>query len=561
MTEADTDRELLLGNEAIARGALEAGVGSVSAYPGTPSTEIGDVLREVADEYDMYMEYSVNEKVALEVAFAASLAGVRSMAVMKHVGLNVASDTFMAVAHAGVDTGLVLVVADDPNMWSSQNEQDTRNYARFAKVPVISPTTPQEAKEMVSYAFEVSETFGVPVILRPTTRISHSRGPVELGEIPDRTTSGRFEPEPERTVHIPAHARALKTELMDRIEAVRDEFEETPFTRVEGGDGDIGVLASGISYNYVREALDWLGVDAPVMKLSTAYPIPERRVGSFLSELEAVLVVEELDPIVEKEVRILVQRAGFDLEVSGKLDDVVPRAFEFGTEQLAEILGAVFEVESPVDTDAIEAATADAEALTVPRPPQLCQGCPHERVFRAMQRVFDTEETIFPGDIGCYTLGVNYGTVDVQFAMGGGTGMASGFPNFTDQSIVATIGDSTFYHAGIPGLINAVYNDADTTVVVLDNRVTAMTGHQPNPATGWTAREHDTDVIPIEAIAEAVGVDYVNVVEPYDIDTVEEALREATSVEGVSVVVARAPCVLFHREYADRLVAVDTEGV
>ena len=553
------ETELLLGNEAVARGALEAGVGSVSAYPGTPSTEIGDALRNVADEHDLYMEYSVNEKVALEVAIAASYAGVRSMAVMKHVGLNVASDTFMSLAHGGVDTGLVLVVADDPSMWSSQNEQDTRQYAEFAKVPMLSPSTPQEAKDMVDYAFELSEEIGTPVILRPTTRIAHSRAPVELGQIPERSTTGRFEPEHERTVHIPAHARGMKPALLDRLDRAREAVEEVPFTWIDGGTGTEGIIASGISYNYVREALDWMEIDAPVFKLSTPHPIPEERTREFLEGLDRVLIVEELDPIVERAVRVLAQRTGTAVEISGKLDEVVPRSFELATERVAQSLATFFDVEPPVDFEEIATGQAEADDLLLARPPDLCTGCPHERVFTAMRNVFD-EDTIYPGDIGCYTLGINYGTLDIQFAMGASTGFASGFPNVTDQSVVAMIGDSTFYHAGMPGLLNAVYNDVDVTILVLDNRVTAMTGHQPNPSTGWNAREHDSPQIPIEDLAEAAGASYVDVVEPYDVESVEEALRTADETDGVSVVVARAPCVLFNKDYAHRLAAVDERG-
>ncbi|MFB6153974.1 MAG: indolepyruvate ferredoxin oxidoreductase subunit alpha [Halodesulfurarchaeum sp.] len=554
------DTDLLLGNEAIARGALEAGVGAVSAYPGTPSTEIGDSLREVADAYDRYMEYSINEKVALETAIAASLSGVRAMAVMKHVGLNVASDSFMALAHSGVEAGLVLVVADDPNMWSSQNEQDTRNYAQFAKVPIISPATPAEAKEVIPYAYDLSEDVGTPVIVRSTTRISHSRGPVTLGEVPEVSTSGSFQPDHVRTVHIPAHGRQMKPELLDRREDARAFLEDSPFNWTDHGEGEVGILACGIAYNYVREALDWMDRDEPVLKLSTPHPLPTDRIDAFLEGLDSVLVVEELDPIVEKELRVLAQREGLDVEISGKLDDVVPMSFELATEHVAQSIADFLGVDPPVDFEAIDVAQEEAATQTVPRPPELCPGCPHERVFTAMQNLLDDDDAIYPGDIGCYTLGVNYGTVDIQFAMGAGTGFAAGFPHFTDQTVVATIGDSTFYHAGIPGLLNAIYNDADTTVVVLDNRTTAMTGHQPNPSTGWRATGEDADRIPIEDIAEAAGADFVDVVTPYDLETVEETLEAAIDTEGVSVVVARAPCVLFKQDHGERLAAVDSRG-
>jgi indolepyruvate ferredoxin oxidoreductase alpha subunit len=553
--------ELLLGNEAIARGAVEAGVGSVAAYPGTPSTEVGDTLRAEADDRGYHMEYAVNEKTALETGVAASYSGLRSLVVMKHVGLNVAADTFMSLAHSGVESGLVLVVADDPSLWSSQNEQDTRHYARFARVPVLVPTDPQEAKEMTTAAFELSEATGHPVIVRPTTRISHTRAPVTLGEVPPVERDGEFEPDPERFVQIPAHGRGLKAELLDRIEEVRAELETSTFNRVEtvGEPDGVGVVASGIAYTYVREALEWLDAGADVLKLATPYPLPEDTVRSFLADHDRVLVVEELDPVVERMVRSLAQRTGVDVDVAGKQDDVMPTPFELTTGRVVEPLSSVLDVDPPAvtrDESDAGAEGTDREDLLVPRPPQFCPGCPHEQLYDGMAEVAG-EDAINPGDIGCYTLGVNLGMVDVQFAMGAGTGFAAGFAQFNDEPVVATIGDSTFYHSGIPGLVNAVYNGADTTVVVLDNRTTAMTGQQPNPSTGWTAAGEDTTAVPIEDVAEAAGADFVATVDPYDGDDVRGTLEEAVETEGVSVVVSRAPCVLFRQEHGEQLDPID----
>ncbi|MFB6114608.1 MAG: indolepyruvate ferredoxin oxidoreductase subunit alpha [Halodesulfurarchaeum sp.] len=558
-TERSGDTRLLLGNEAIARGALEAGIGAVSAYPGTPSTEIGDTLRDVADEHGLYVEYAINEKTALETAIAASFSGVRSMAVMKHVGLNVASDTFMALAHAGVGAGLVVVVADDPNMWSSQNEQDTRRYAEFARVPVFSPASQDEARRMVPEAIELSESVKSPVVLRTTTRLSHSRGVVDLGPVPDRRTTGRFEPDHDRTVHIPANRDSLKPALLTRIELAGEVLADSPFTTLVPGEASVGVIADGFAANYVREALSLLDLDAPILELGHPYPLPEERIRAFLKSVESVIVVEEVDPVVEESVRVIAQEAGLDTTIAGKRDGVMPMAFELTTDRVTWALADYLDLEAPVDVSTINTVEAEAAKITLPRPPQLCPGCPHERVFSAMETVLADEDVIFPGDIGCYTLGVNYDMVDIEFAMGAGTGFASGFPHFTDQTVVATIGDSTFYHGGIPGLLNAIYNGADTTIVVLDNQVTAMTGQQPNPATGWTATGRDADRIPIEDIAEAAGADFVRVVKPYDRETVEAALETAVETEGVSVVVARAPCVLFKRAEGDRLAEVETK--
>lgn len=559
MIEGTQDtRKLLLGNEAIARGAVEGGVAAVSAYPGTPSTEIGDTLRADADEFEYYMEYSINEKTALETAISASQSGLRSMTIMKHVGLNVAADSLMTFVRSGVRGGSVIVVADDPNMWSSQNEQDSRQYARFARLPMLTPTNPQEAKDMTAYAFELSEEIGLPVALRTTTRVSHTRGPVEFGEVPEVNTEGNFEKDPQRLVHVPAHGRELKPKLLEKVEDVKQRFEDVPFSwNEEAGDGEVGIITPGVSYNYVRESLDWLGVDADLLKIATPYPLPEAQVRAFLEGHERVLVVEELDPIVEERVRILAQRHGIDVEISGKHDDVVPKAFELTTERVTKSLTEYFGVDSPFDFEAREETRAAVDEDLVTRPPKFCPGCAHEQVYDAMKAVLG-DDAIYAGDIGCYTLGVNKGALDIQFAMGAGAGFASGFSQFNDEPVVATIGDSTFYHTGVPGLLNAIYNDADTTMIVLDNRVTAMTGHQPNPSTGWNAVEEETAPMPIEEIARAAGASFVEVIDPYRSDSVEATLEEAVATEGVSVVVARAPCVLFKREYGQRLEEIET---
>ena len=551
-------RKLLLGNEAIARGAVEGGAAAIAAYPGTPSTEIGDTLRADADAFEYYMEYSINEKTALETAISASQSGLRSMAIMKHVGINVTADSLMSLARSGVRGGFVLSVADDPNMWSSQNEQDSRQYARFVRMPMLTPTSPQEAKEMTAYAFGLSEDLGLPVAVRSTTRVAHSRGPVDFGEVPEVNTEGDFEKEPERLVHIPAHGRQLKPKLLEKIEAAKERMEDLPFTWIdEAGDGEVGIITPGVSYNYVRESLDWMDVDADLLKLGTPYPLPEAQVRAFLESHERVLVVEELDPIVEEAVRILAQRHGIDVEISGKYDEVIPMPYELTTERVTKALTEYFDVDAPFDFEAQEEAQAAADGDLIGRPPQFCPGCPHEKTFDAIKAVLG-DDAIYAGDIGCYTLGVNKGALDIQFAMGAGTGFAAGLAQFNDEPILATIGDSTFYHTGIPGLLNAIYNDADTTVVVLDNRTTAMTGQQPNPSTGWNAVEEETEPMPIENIARAAGAPFVEVVNPYQSDSIEETIEEAVATEGTSVVVARAPCVLFNQDYGQQLEEIET---
>ena len=548
------DKKLLLGNEAIARGSIEGGLQSISAYPGTPSSEIPDTLRKYAEHFGYYMEFSTNEKTALETAMSASWSGLKSMAVMKHVGLNVASDSFMSLAHTGVKGGLVLTVADDPNMWSSQNEQDTRNYAKFANVPLLDPSSPQEAKEMASYAFKLSEEVELPVILRPTTRISHTRGDVEFGDVPEIHYKGDFQKDTSRWVTTPANARKLKPKLLERKEKARDIFEESEFNWIEGDtENNTGVIASGISYDYVKEAMEWMNLDFKLLKLGTPYPLPKERMTEFLESVDEVLVVEELDPIVEEAIRILTQRRNIDVEISGKMDDYVPMSYEMSTKRAAKSFAKFFDVETPVDFESLEETHENSSELLSPRPPELCPGCPHEYVFKAMKNVLG-DDAIYPSDIGCYTLGVNepLNAVDTTFAMGGSAGFAAGMPHFNDEPVVATIGDSTFFHTGIPGMLNAIYNNSDTTLIVLDNRVTAMTGHQPNPSTGWTAVEEESDIMSIEKIAEAAGADYVDVVDSYQQENVEKSIEEAVDTEGVSVVVARQPCVLFRQEFQEK---------
>ncbi len=548
------DKKLLLGNEAIARGAIEGGLQAIAAYPGTPSSEIPDTLRKYSDHFGYYMEYATNEKTALETAMSASWSGLRSMAVMKHVGLNVASDSFMSLAHTGVKGGLVLTVADDPSMWSSQNEQDTRNYAKFANVPLLDPSSPQEAKEMANYAFKLSEKVELPVILRPTTRISHTRGDVEFSDVPEIDYEGNFEKNTKRWVTTPANARKLKPKLLKRKEEARNIFEESDYNWVEGDSkSDVGVIASGISYDYVKEALGWMQDEVKLLKLGTPYPLPKERIAKYLKNIEKVLIVEELDPIVEEAIRILVQRRDIDIEISGKMNDIVPMNYEMSTKRAAKSLSKYLDTKTPIDFEDLKEKHEKINELLVPRPPELCPGCPHDSVFRAMKNVLG-DDAIYPSDIGCYTLGVNepLNAVDTTFAMGGSTGFASGMPNFNDKPVVATVGDSTFFHSGISGMLSAIYNNSNTTIIVLDNRVTAMTGHQPAPSTGWTAVEEKTDLIPIEDIADAAGAEFVEVVDSYQTEEVEDKIEKAVETEGVSVIVARQPCVLFRQEFQEK---------
>ncbi|ASI98890.1 indolepyruvate ferredoxin oxidoreductase subunit alpha [Thermococcus celer] len=556
------EKVLLLGNQAIARGALEANVAVYAAYPGTPSSELTDTMAVVAERAGVYMEYSTNEKVAFETALAAAWSGLRAMTAMKHVGLNVAADTFLSSVGMGVEGGFVIMVADDPSMWSSQNEQDTRVYAKFANVPVLEPSSPQEAKDMAKYAFELSEKFKHFVILRTTTRSSHARGEVVLGELPEEIKAGKrkfgkFKKDPSRFVDVPSNARKFHPLVLEKIEKIREEFNEVPFNWIEGDENaKVGVIAPGLSYSYVKEALHWLGVEnVRILKLGTPFPVPYGLLEKFFDGLEKVLIVEELEPVVEEQVKTWAYDKGLRIPIHGK--DLVPRVYEMTTRRAVEAIARFLGIETPLDYGELDAKYKKALELVPPRPPSLCPACPHRNSFYAIKKA-TRARGIYPSDIGCYTLGVlpPLNTVDTTVAMGGSIGIAHGLEIAQHGSlsekerkkekkvIVATIGDSTFFHTGLPALANAIYNRSNVLIVVLDNLVTAMTGDQPNPSTGRTPHGMGKR-IPIEDVAKAMGADFVEVVDPYDIKRTYEVMKKALEVEGVSVVVSRQVCALY----------------
>jgi indolepyruvate ferredoxin oxidoreductase alpha subunit len=524
------ERKYLLGNEAIAHACVESGVDFVSGYPGTPSSEVIDTLRNRPDRTSN-IEWSVNEKVALENALAAAWCGVRALCTMKHVGLNVAADPLMTSAYTGVTGGLVIMSADDPFAHSSQNEQDTRCYAHFARVPCLDPASVQEAHDMIRDAFQLSEELGLPVIFRPTTRICHSKGDVELGPAGTSTRKGEFHKDPRQYVVIPAHTRILHKKLNEKQPAIRKRLVEKGYNRFEIR-GKTAIIASGIAASYVQELLP-AGVS--FMKIG-AYPIDEEWLGDFVRKHEKILVIEELAPEVEETVR---QVAGCVL-VSGKKNGYVPYEGELSPAAVAAIMvKAGFLPKNPFPQ------VSPIQDLP-PRPPILCAGCLHRGAFFAIKKVF--KDAIYPSDIGCYTLGLQLGTVDTCICMGASITIASGIAHSGDsRDVVCTIGDSTFLHTGIQGLMNAVYNGANMTVVILDNRITAMTGHQPNPNTGMTACGVETPAVSLDAVCRACGVTFVETVDPYDITGTVNVLQEAKKRKGVRVVIARQMCVISAR--------------
>lgn len=531
-------REYLLGNVAIAKGILEAGAGVVAGYPGTPSSEIVDTLAPLAKDRGLHVEWSVNEKVALEVAIGASWTGTRSAATMKHVGLNVAADPFMTLAYLGVKGGLVVISADDPYCHSSQNEQDSRRYGLFAQVPCLDPADPQEARDMTLRAFDLSEQFGVPVLVRPTTRVSHARSDVLVGSPQSRNPNPKFEKDPARRVALPVHARPLHAELLAKQEAIETALEEMPWNRLEKR-GKIGVIASGIAGLYAEEAIAELDVDVSLLRIGTCPP-PRKMIKDLLEHVSKVMVIEEMDPIVEEFVERAAKEHNPTIEILGKASGHIP-----GVGELDPLIvrNAIADTLNELKKEPLVLEDATLSILP-PRPPALCPGCSHRATYYAMKKAFG-KDAIFPNDIGCYTMAIQMGTVDTCLCMGASITIASGIRFGGDKKdICCVLGDSTFLHAGMPGLLNAAYNKARMTVAVLDNSITAMTGHQPNPVTGCTACGESAVPLSIEKVAKALGAGHVETTDPYDLNATVEAFKRAKEYDGLSVVVAKQTCVI-----------------
>jgi indolepyruvate ferredoxin oxidoreductase alpha subunit len=538
-----TKKRLLSGNEAIALGAWEAGVRYAAAYPGTPSTEILPALAQYAG---VKAEWASNEKVALDTAIGASFAGGRALAAMKHVGVNVASDSLMSLSYTGVGAGLVLVSADDPGAFSSQNEQDNRQYARFGKFPCLEPSDSQEAKDFTAFAFELSERFDTPVMLRSTTRLSHSKSPVEVAmpdEPREREPLPPFERKPRKYVMIPAHARLRHPVVEERMEALAAYAETCPLNQVVWGDRRIGVIADGVAYQYAREIF----AGSSFLKLGMVHPLPQQMIRDFAAEVETLVVVEELDPFIEEQVRAM------GLEVIGK--SFFPRTGEL---TLARVRAGAIEAGLLTDEKEPETEHGPQEDLTLPgRPPALCPGCPHRSVFFNLRKL----KLLVAGDIGCYAIGVlpPFEKMDMVISMGASIGMAHGAKQAgCPDNIVATIGDSTFFHTGLPELANMIYNGGNACTMILDNRTTAMTGGQEHPGTGVTLQGETTHSVDIESLVRAMGVQDLWVVDALDVKGVEAAIREAIAIEDrPTVIIVNGLCVFVPQFQRRPVVAVD----
>ena len=523
-------KQLMTGNEAIARGLYEAGVSFASAYPGTPSTEI---LENVAKYNDISSEWAPNEKVAMEAAIGASIGGVRSFAAMKMVGLNVATDPLFTFAYLAINGGFVFVSADDPGMHSSQNEQDNRNYAKFAKIAMLEPSDSQEAKDMVSEAYKISETYGTPVMLRMTTRVDHSKSLVELGErVPFKAVP--YVKQRDKMDPVPAISKVRRYVVEEREQKLKEYSEQTPLNFEEMHDTKIGIITSGVSYNYCKEVF---GDEASYLKLGFTYPLPMNKIRAFAGKVDTLYVVEELDPFMEEQI----QRAG--ISCHGK--DVIPNIDELNPNIIAESILHKGQEGVTVSDD-----------LFVPRPPALCAGCPHRGFFYELAK---RKDTVMVGDIGCYALGgaEPLNAKDMALCMGSafsvGHGLVRAFSDSGQQKrVVAVMGDSTFFHTGINALTEVSYNKSNTICVILDNRITGMTGHQENPGTGYTIKGEPTTLIDVERVVHALGIRNVRTVDPNNLADMKATLDWAYSIEKEPVVIiTKWPCVLKKYSHED----------
>ena len=589
---------MIMGNQAIALGALKAGVNLVAGYPGTPSSEIIEFISKYKSKTGTYVEWSVNEKAAAEVAAGASYAGSRTLITMKQVGLNVASDPVMCLSYVGVKGGMVIVSADDPGPISSQTEQDTRNFAQYSKLPCFDPSTPLEAYEMIQEAFELSEKYNTPVLLRPTTRVDHAYESMEFPELTECRKRGEFEKDSKRWVIFPRASYLNHKRIFERNEKILpEEFSEGKWNFVKGGESlppllskdplknelrqrvvlgsstkmrsdelcssdpfsttsNIAFAAGGISYCYLMEALSILGIkDIPVLKIGTPYPFPKPLAEEFLKSHEQIVVFEELDPVIEENLIKIAGYARVNCKIRGKLDGTVPEAGELSVEIISEIVkklidnkgNAVLQSKTAGTGTTSTSQTENPAPVPLPvRPPVLCAGCPHRGAFYAVKQAMKGKKTVYCGDIGCYTLGnaMPLDMTDTCLCMGADITMAQGFyHNEPDRFCFSFIGDSTFFASGITGVVNAVYNQSHQTICILDNSTTAMTGHQPHPGTGVTMMGEIVEKISIEKILEGIGVSPIIQVNPFDQKAAVEAVQKASEAPGVSAIIFKAPCI------------------
>ena len=556
LSVADVVREgpgkaFMLCNEAIVRGAIEADVKVVSAYPGSPTTEILDTLSEVSPKFDYKMEIASNEKVAIETCAGASMVGLRSITSMKSVGLNVASDSFFSLSYTGIKGGMVIVMADDPQAHSSQTEQDGRPFGPNAYVPMLEPSDPTEAKKMVKIAYELSEKYGVPVLMRTTTRVSHQSGIVELDKI-DRKPFQKlpWSHPPGRFVTVADSARKFKLALLERTKKVREEFEGSVLNSVTETGSDVGIITSGAGYNYAVEASRILGIKPAMLKLGTTYPLPAKLIGEFLKKRKTVIIVEELQPYLELHVTAIAKDANPSVKIYGKWTGHLSEAFEYNPNLVVDGVAKILGLKPPVDYSAIIAKADELKKGLSDRPPTFCPGCPHRATLHALLQATKGMKHILATDIGCYSMSflppLGYG--DTLLSMGACMGVATGLQYAAQEKVVAMIGDSTFWHAGLPGMVNAIHHNDDLTLIILDNEVTAMTGQQPDPGRDYNAGGQPAKPLILEDVIRAMGVSDITIVDPYQVKATVGPIKEALARKGPNVIISRRACAL----YADR---------
>jgi len=516
-------KQLMSGNEAIARGVFEAGVRFAAAYPGTPSTEI---MEEFAKYDGVYAEWAPNEKVAVEVAIGAALGGVKALAVMKHVGVNVAADPIFTVSYTGIEGALVIISADDPSMHSSQNEQDNRNYAKFTKIPMLEPADPQEAKDYMKLAFQISEQFDTPVFFRTTTRVSHSKSVVTLKEPQEPEDKTKLTHHAEKYVMVPINARTRRVEVEKRQHALKNFVETFPENRIEINDPDIGIITAGMPYNYAKEVFP----NFSYLKLGMVYPLPEKMIRDFASKVKKIYVIEELDPYLEEQIKAM------GIQVIGK--DIFPYTNEFDPGIIKNAINAD-----------LQGAVSPYKDILAHRPPNLCPGCPHRGLFYALKK----SKAYVHGDIGCYTLSYLKPLEGLHscICMGASIGMAHGMSKALKEKgkgkVVGVIGDSTFLHSGITSLLNMAYNNSDALIIILDNSTTAMTGMQEHPGTGYTLMGKEAKKVNLNVLVSALGIENIRVINPNNIKETQGAIKEELASNGPSVIISQSPCVLFKR--------------
>jgi len=541
-------KSFMMCNEAIVRGALEADVKIVSFYPGSPTSEILDTFNQIKDRFDYKFTIATNEKVALETVAGGSMAGVRGFTSMKSVGLNVASDAFFSLAYTGIKGGLVMVVADDPHCHSSQNEEDGRFFGPNAYIPMLEPSFPQEAMQMVKEAFEISERHRSVVMIRTTTRVNHQSGMVETGLMERKPFErSHWSDVADNYFTVGETARQNKLKLLDKIKGIKDEFEDSPYNFITEGFGDVGILTSGVGFCYAKDACKVLDIKPRIFKVGTTYPLPENKIAEFLRDLRTLIVIEELSPYLERSVKRIIYDAGLQLKIIGKDTGHFSEAFEYNVPIVVNGMASALGLKPSKDYDSILKRANEVKAILPERLPVFCAGCPHRATFWAIKQAMRGKNIVFNNDIGCYSMAffpqLNM-TVSL-LCMGSSLGLSAGMSQVLDDKVLSVVGDSTFFHAALPGLVNAVYHNLNITFIVLDNEVTAMTGQQTHAATpedrGMPERKKR---IKIEEVCKGIGVEQITIIDSYDAKNNVEKFKKAFDFIGPSVVISRQSCAL-----------------